>query len=156
MVNHMKILVLSDSHGRLDLMLDAMERERPQRAFFLGDHYQDGMTLADAYPDVPVDAVRGNCDWCAGPDDLLVEVEGVRFMLTHGHHYHAKSGPDWLVDAAKHRGASMVCYGHTHEALYMPMGGVWLFNPGTAGGVRCRPGYGVLVVRGGTVEGYLK
>ena len=38
----MKILVFSDSHGRLGLMLDAIEKERPQRVFFLGDNYRDG------------------------------------------------------------------------------------------------------------------
>lgn len=152
----MKILVLSDSHGRLDRMLDAVEREQPQRIFFLGDHYQDGMALSDAYPDIPVDAVRGNCDWCAAPDELIVDLEGVRFLLTHGHHYYAKSGMDWMVDAAKQKGASMVCYGHTHEALYMPQNGVWLFNPGTAGGIRNRPGYGVLLVENGSVRGKLK
>lgn len=156
MVNCMKILVLSDSHGRMGLMLDAMERERPQRVFFLGDHYQDGQTLADAYPDVPMDLVKGNCDWCAGPDELLVEVEGVRFLLTHGHRYYAKSGVDWLADAGQEKGAAMVCFGHTHEALNMPMNGVWLFNPGTAGGIRNRPGYGVLTVESGRVRGDLK
>ena len=49
----MKILVFSDSHGRLGHMVEAMERERPHRVFFLGDHYRDGQALADAYPDIP-------------------------------------------------------------------------------------------------------
>ena len=155
-MNCMKILVLSDSHGRLGLMLDAMERERPHRVFFLGDHYQDAQALADAYPGVPVDAVKGNCAWCAGPEELLVEAEGVRFLLTHGHRYYAKSGVDWLADAGREKGVDMVCFGHTHEALNMPRQGVWLFNPGTAGGVRGRPGYGVLIVEKGTVRGELK
>lgn len=152
----MKILVLSDSHGRLSLMLDAVERERPQRVFFLGDHYHDALALGDAYPGLTVDAVRGNCDFCAAPDELVVDVEGFRFLLTHGHHYYAKNGTDWLVDAAKARGADMVCFGHTHEGLYMPQGGVWLFNPGTAGGIRNRPGYGVLYAENGTLRGELK
>ena len=156
MVNNMKILVLSDSHGRLGLMLDAMERERPQRVFFLGDNYQDGQALADAYPEVPVDRVLGNCDFCAGPDELLVEVEGVRFLLTHGHRYYVKSRTDRIVDAAKEKGAAVVCFGHTHEALNMPERGVWLLNPGTAGGIRSRPGYGVILVNDGTFRIDLK
>lgn len=156
MVNNMKILVLSDSHGRLGLMLDAMEKEHPQRVFFLGDNYQDGQALANAYPDVPVDRVLGNCDFCAGPDELLVEAEGVRFLLTHGHRYYVKSRTDRIVDAAKEKGAAVVCFGHTHEALNMPERGVWLLNPGTAGGIRNRPGYGVILVNDGTFRIDLK
>ena len=149
MVTNMKILVMSDSHGRLDLMLDAMEQERPQRVFFLGDNYRDGQALADAYPDIPMDLVQGNCDWSAGPDELLVEAGGIRFLLTHGHRYYAKSGTDRLVDAGKQKGAAVVCFGHTHEALNMPERGVWLFNPVSAGGVHSRPGYGVILVGDG-------
>ena len=55
MVNSMKILVFSDSHGRLGLMLDAIEKERPQRVFFLGDNYRDGQARADACPDLAID-----------------------------------------------------------------------------------------------------
>ena len=156
MVNNMKILVLSDSHGRLGLMLDAVEKERPQRVFFLGDNYRDGQALADAYPDIPMEMVQGNCDWAAGPDELLVEADGVRFLLTHGHRYYVKSGTERLAEAGRVKGAAVVCFGHTHEALNMPERGVWLFNPGTAGGVRNRPGYGVIIVNKGSFQTYLK
>lgn len=156
MVNNMKILVLSDSHGRLGLMLNVMERERPQRVFFLGDNYRDGQALADAYPDVPMDLVQGNCDFNAGPDELLVDVEGVRFLVTHGHRYYVKSGVDRIADAAKQKGAMVACFGHTHEALNMPAQGVWLFNPGTAGGIRNRPGYGLILVNNGTWRAELR
>ena len=156
MVTSMKIIVFSDSHGRLGLMLDAVEKERPQRMFFLGDNYRDGEDLACAYPDIPVDMVKGNCDFCPGQDELLVEAEGVRFLLTHGHRYGAKSGTDRLVEAGKQKGAAMVCFGHTHEALNMPERGVWLFNPGTAGGVHNRPGYGVILVNSGQFRSELK
>lgn len=156
MVTTMKILVFSDSHGRLGLMLDAIERERPRRVFFLGDNYRDGQALADAYPDIPMDMVQGNCDFCVGPDELLVEVEGVRFLLVHGHRHSAKSGTDRLVDAGKRKGAAVVCFGHTHDALNMPIRGVHLFNPGSAGGIRSRPGYGVIVVENGRCDADLR
>lgn len=156
MVTSMKILVFSDSHGRLGLMIDAVERERPQRVFFLGDNYRDGQTLADAYPDIPMDLVQGNCDFCEGPEELLVEAGGVRFLLAHGHRYGAKRGTDRLVDAGRAKGAAVVCFGHTHEALNYPERGVWLFNPGTAGGVHGRPGYGVIYVENGGFRTDLK
>ena len=155
-MNSMKILVFSDSHGRLGLMLDAIEKERPQRVFFLGDNYRDGQALADACPDLAIDMVQGNCDFCAGPDELLVEAEGVRFFLTQGHRFYAKSGTDRLVDAGKRKGAAVVCFGHTHQALNQPEQGVWLLNPGTAGGVHSRPGYAVVTVREGTYRAELR
>lgn len=156
MVTNMKILVFSDSHGRLGLMTDAIEKERPQRVFFLGDNYRDGQALADAYPDIPMELVRGNCDWDKAPDELIVEAGGVKFLLTHGHRYYVKSGTDGLAHAAREKGVDVACFGHTHDALNMPGHGVLLFNPGTAGGVYARAGYGVIVADGGRFRADLK
>lgn len=156
MVNNMKILVFSDSHGRLGPMAEAIERERPQRVFFLGDHYRDGQAMMDAYPDVPMELVRGNCDWDSAPDELIVEAGGVKFLLTHGHRYWVKSGTDQLARSAREKGVDVACFGHTHDALNMPDRGIWLFNPGTAGGVHARVGYGVILVNQGKFRTQLK
>ena len=156
MVTNMKILVFSDSHGRLGLMLNAIEKERPQRVFFLGDNYRDGQALTAAYPDLPIEMVVGNCDFCDGPKELVLEAGGVCFLLTHGHRYYVKSGTERLADGAKRLGAAVACFGHTHEALNMPDRGVWLFNPGTAGGVHNRPGYGVITVENGKFRSELR
>lgn len=126
-----------------------MERERPRRVFFLGDNYRDGQSLADVYPEVPMELVRGNCDWDAGPDELVVEAGGVKFLLTHGHRYRVKAGTRDLARAAKEKGVDVACFGHTHEALNMPDRGVWLFNPGSAGGIHSRVGYGVILAENG-------
>ena len=96
----MKILVFSDSHGAMGKMVEAMEHERPHHVFFLGDHYRDGIELSELYPDIPMDIVRGNCDWGKGPDLRVVELEGVRFLLTHGHLQYVKSGLDELLQEA--------------------------------------------------------
>jgi len=155
-VTNMKILVFSDSHGRLGLMLDAIEKERPQRVFFLGDNYRDGQALADAYPDLPVEMVVGNCDFCDGPKELVIEAGGVCFLLTHGHRYYVKSGTDHLARSARAKGADVVCFGHTHDALNMPNCGVWMLNPGSAGGVHARVGYGVVTVEDGKFRAELR
>lgn len=156
MVTNMKILVFSDSHGRLGHMMDAIAAERPQRIFFLGDNYRDGESIADLYPKIPIDMVQGNCDFCAGPDELLVEAGGVRFFLTHGHRYQAKSDTELLVKAGQRRGAAVVCFGHTHIPLNVPEQDVWLLNPGTAGGVHNHPSYAVVTVEDGKFQTDLK
>ena len=155
-MNKMKILVFSDSHGRLGPMVDAVEQERPQRVFFLGDNYRDGQALMDAYPDLPMELVRGNCDWDKAPDELIAEAGGVKFLLCHGHRYGVKSGTGQLARAAREKGVDVACFGHTHDGLDMPDQGVWLFNPGTAGGIHNRVGYGVIVVSGGKFKTMLK
>lgn len=154
----MKIVVFSDSHGKLDWMIAAVEMERPDHIFFLGDHERDGWDLSRLYPLIPVNAVKGNCDWGSGMDEWLIELEGVRFLLTHGHLYGAKTGFDRLDAAGIRTGADMVCFGHTH----MPVSicrpdGIKLFNPGTIGGpYGQRMTYGVLTVKNGHVTDEIK
>lgn len=152
----MKILVFSDSHGSMGKMVEAMELERPHHVFFLGDHYRDGQELAALYPDVPMDLVLGNCDWGPGPDLRIVELEGVRFLLTHGHRYYVKSGLDELLQEGLHRQVDVACFGHTHLAKVVYRQGIYLMNPGTVGGCRAREGYGIIHAQGGTVNLELK
>lgn len=101
--------------------------------------------------------VRGNCDWGGGADQLLIDVDGVRFFLTHGHSYGVKTGLQALVQESIQKGAQVVCYGHTHIAHWeLVKEGLWAMNPGTIGGVRARKGYGLLYVHEGQVRGELK
>ena len=152
----MKILVFSDSHGAMGKMVEAMEHERPHHVFFLGDHYRDGIELSELYPDIPMDIVRGNCDWGRGPDLRVVELEGVRFLLTHGHLQYVKSGLDELLQEAKNRQVHVACFGHTHLAKVVYRDGIYLMNPGSAGGCHAREGYGVIEALDGSVNLLLK
>lgn len=152
----MKILVFSDSHGAMGKMVEAMEHERPHHVFFLGDHYRDGIELSQLYPNIPMDIVRGNCDWGKGPDLRVVELEGVRFLLTHGHLQYVKSGLDELLQEAKNRQVQVACFGHTHLAKVVYRDGIYLMNPGSAGGCHAREGYGVIEALGGSVNLLLK
>ncbi len=133
----MKIIVFSDSHGTIDWMIAAMEEEKPDHIFFLGDHDRDGWDLSRIYPMIPIHVVRGNCDWGPGLEDLVMELGGIRFFLTHGHRYGVKGGLLRLEQAGYVAGADMVCFGHTHiPADINENGRVRMFNPGTVGGVR--------------------
>lgn len=147
----MKIVVFSDSHGKLDWMIAVMELERPDHVFFLGDHERDGWDLSRMYPETPLNAVKGNCDWGPGLEEWLIELEGVRFLLTHGHLYGAKTGVSRLMEAGARTGADVVCYGHTHiPAILAEPGQAKLFNPGSIGGRYGQPAtYGVLTAKEG-------
>lgn len=152
----MKILVFSDSHGSMGKMVEAMEQERPDHVFCLGDHNKDGLELSAMYPDVPMDVVRGNCDWGKGPDLKVVELEGVRFLITHGHLQHVKYGLDELLEAGLQRQVNVICFGHTHRAKIVYRQGIYMLNPGSVGGERAPESYGVIEVCNGSVHVELK
>ena len=58
----MKYLVLSDSHGNVDNMARAVEREKPDGIIHLGDCWRDAEELHELFPRLPLEQVPGNCD----------------------------------------------------------------------------------------------
>lgn len=133
-------------------MKEAIRREKPDFVFCLGDGEQDLPALRQAFPDLPIEAVRGNCDFRSGlPSELVLTLGGVRFFLTHGHRYGVKTDR-WLESlkaAARENGAQAVLFGHTHEAFMEWDGELLILNPGTARGYS--PGGAVLEIRDGKI-----
>ncbi len=129
----MKILVLSDSHGVLGNMEQAVAWEQPDMVFHLGDCYPDGQKLQGFLGEVPLVGVPGNCDlnvWDI-PLTKVETVDSATFLLTHGHAYGVKSTLLKLELAARERGVTVALFGHTHQALVVEKDGLWLMNPGT-------------------------
>lgn len=154
----MKLLILSDSHGEWRTLQRLTEKERPDAVLHLGDHIGDAQKLSMVC-DPPVEAVPGNCDglFPKGESSRILSYEGVRFFLTHGHVYRAKSGTGILEQAGKRMGVDAVLFGHTHQALlHRTEDGLWLVNPGTAGGIYAPATYAVARVENGAVEFELK
>lgn len=122
------IVVFSDSHGfPLPTKLQEVAREA-DFVFFLGDGIRglDDMLLHKGFH-----AVKGNCDaYCGFPDDELVQVEDVKFLLTHGHEYHVKHDKLPILLKAHELGANVALYGHTHFAEELEEQGILLLNPG--------------------------
>ena len=125
----MEILVLSDSHGKVDHMVRAVEQFHPRQVLHLGDCVRDAQALERQFPQLPVTMVPGNCDWGqTGEPERLLEIEGVRILMLHGHTRHVKSSP--------------------MAAVYD--GALWVMNPGAAGDYT-RPTCGLLTIREGAV-----
>lgn len=134
----MKILVLSDSHSSLRFMRRCVERIVPDAVVHLGDYYDDGEVLAEAYPHIPVHQVAGNCDKYRCPVHarlmLCYTLGGVMMYMTHGHIHHVKAGIGGLTAEARRYGAQAVLYGHTHiPDCHQEPDGLWVLNPGSAG-----------------------
>ena len=146
-------MIFSDSHGAVAPMLDIAEREQPDEIFHLGDYLRDAETLSFAFPKIPIVTVPGNCDgWTKQPGQLLLEREGVRLLLAHGHQWRVKSGPACALAAARQVGADVLLYGHTHQAVCGREGELWMMNPGTVGGWRAGASYGVLEIMDGVPQ----
>lgn len=134
-------------------MLEAVEREKPHEIIHLGDYWRDAQTLAFACPDIPMTMVPGNCDSCFGvSNELLLEREGHKLLLGHGHQWRVKSGPGWALAAAREAGADILLFGHTHQAACWQEGDLWIMNPGTAGGVGAGASCGVVELDGASAD----
>ena len=83
----MKLLVISDTHSYLENARNVMNTigDRIDMVLHLGDHDEDAKILQEEYPDVPFHYVRGNNDYTNTPDFKMVEVNGRKLLLTHGH-----------------------------------------------------------------------
>lgn len=75
-------------------------------------------------------AVRGNNDPALYPDEQLVETEGIKILLTHGHNFSVRSGLIKLKLRAEELGASVVFFGHTHFADVQTADGITFVNVG--------------------------
>ena len=134
----MKILVLSDSHAALSFMRLCVKRVRPDVIIHLGDHYEDGQTLAEDYPGTRVYQVPGNCDRyrCPPgiPEILIPRIDGVDIYMTHGHRHNVKAYLGALLRDARTAKVQAVLYGHTHRAdCHREEDGLWVLNPGSCG-----------------------
>ena len=128
----MKILVMSDSHGSKNNMLNAIEHESPDWILHLGDNERDCSDIALMYPDIPLRNVRGNCDrFSPGLDIDEFELEGKRFLMTHGHLFGVKSGKAKIISAATDRGVDILLFGHTHVPFHSVVGDLTIINPGS-------------------------
>ena len=94
----MRLLVLSDSHGRPSHLLATVEAEpKADLLYFLGDGERDLEMARLCKPDLNLIAVRGNCD--CGSDLPARDVRtagGIRVLATHGYAERVKYGPTEL------------------------------------------------------------
>ncbi len=134
----MQFLVFSDSHGRYDLMAQAVRRLAAVRhILFLGDGLADLEHLHETFPAHTIRAVRGNMDGLVHhiPDEDYFDLFSCRVMMLHGHRHAVKGGTAAAEGHALHAGARVLLYGHTHcpENRYLSDVGLYVFNPGSIG-----------------------
>lgn len=114
----MKILVISDTHGKeenLDRVLK--ETGMPDLVLHLGDS-EGGEDCIRTKITCPLHLVEGNCDFfCNYPRTKILEVQGLRIFMTHGHYQYVRTGTEHLRAAARANGCTLALFGHTHKPL---------------------------------------
>jgi putative phosphoesterase len=123
--------LISDTHGFLrPEVFQALEGV--ERVIHAGD-VEDPDHLTDLGVIAPVTAVAGNVDRHAvravAPDEVQVNVAGVRVAVIHGHQVH----PDYRRLLARFPDARVIVHGHTHVPRCESVGDVLIVNPGAAG-----------------------
>ena len=128
----MKILVVSDTHGYTDKFDVVLEKEQPvDMLIHCGDVERDEDYIRAA-AGCPVCMVAGNNDFYTDlPGQAVIDLDGYRVFITHGHGYHVSYSPNRLVAEALHRNAQIAMYGHTHVPHLEQMEGVIVLNPGS-------------------------
>ena len=148
-----RCLVLSDSHGRVDLVNTAIKRAgRFDALFFLGDGLSDLMYATDGDLRFPIYAVKGNCDFGSPLSDRNVyKIDSITLMdkkivFTHGDLYGVKYGLDGVINLAANTNADIVLFGHTHEPCERYLDGIYYFNPGSLCPDRAPSSAGILTL----------
>lgn len=149
----MKILVLSDSHGNLTNMEQAVERTSPNLIVHLGDCWRDGERLHEHFPEIPLEQVPGNCDFRLGePAEKLLILRDKRILICHGHTYGVKQSLLNAGYAAEEQTLDLFLFGHTHRPLVDMRGRTLFLNPGSIGDY-AHPFYGVVTIENGRLNG---
>ncbi|HEY3368131.1 MAG TPA: metallophosphoesterase [Symbiobacteriaceae bacterium] len=157
-----RIGVVSDTHRDLRCLEQARQAlGKIDWLLHAGDHFQDAPQVAKGLGMDPlrVRAVVGNCDHpVQEPVEELLEIDGVRIWLTHGHHFGVKHGYLRIYYKAKELGARVVVFGHSHLAVAEDDGQVLLFNPGSLSQPRLSydlPSCGLLEIDNGSVTAHI-
>lgn len=138
----MVIYVVSDTHGHVEGFLDKLEEiGRPDRIFFLGDYIEDVEKMENVLGQEII-AVKGNNDFLDNKYNYeeLIEIEGYKIFLTHGHLYDVNFDISNLYYRAEELGADLVFFGHTHRPIKVEENGITILNPGSPSFPRTRSG----------------
>ena len=128
----MKILVVSDTHRKLENLKVILEREQPMDLLILlGNAEGDEDSIAEM-AGCRLEIVAGNNDFFSNlPREKELRIGSYRVLITHGHYYYVSAGLDTLRKEAYSRGMDIVMFGHTHRPLIEYDKELIVINPGS-------------------------
>ncbi|MDO5799991.1 MAG: metallophosphoesterase [Eubacteriales bacterium] len=128
----MKILVVSDTHGRDENLEQVVMQETPFDMLIHCGDVEGREFFIEALAECPCYIVSGNNDFFSDlPREEIVEVEKNRIFVTHGHYYGVSMDASGVADEARACGCNVVLFGHTHKPFLEDIGGIMAVNPGS-------------------------
>ncbi|PFJ17797.1 YfcE family phosphodiesterase [Bacillus cereus] len=125
----MKALIVSDSHSSVKELQQLKEKykEKVDVMIHCGDSELTSAheELQDFY------VVKGNCDYADFQEEIVTDVDGIRFLVVHGHRHNVKMTLQTLAYQAEEVGAQVACFGHSHVLGAEFIAGVVFINPGS-------------------------
>lgn len=150
MVVSMKIIVVSDSHGKHKALDDILQAYPQAKAYIhCGDIEGDPQDFPQFI------TVKGNNDmYYDYPEERILEIAGHRIFITHSHLYMVHKRVALLAQEAKKYNCDIVCYGHTHIASDDEYEGIRVMNPGSIWRARDGrgPSYAEMDLNDGTIH----
>lgn len=128
----MKVLIVSDSHGKNTHLERVLEKEKDiDFLIHLGDLEGTEQYLAGILQ-CPMVLVSGNNDYFSNLErEKLFELKGYQIFITHGHRYQVYEGAELLKEIGKELKADIVMFGHTHIPYLDTDDGIIILNPGS-------------------------
>ena len=147
-----RIVIFSDTHGHTEKCIKILDNLPCDLIIHLGDLVRDAEEIQSIFPHIPIKYVAGNNDFGGyAPYELIVEVEGIKMLLCHGHGISEIS----LAKRAEQMGCTFALRGHTHISGISEINSVTILNPGSIS--RPRDGgygsYGVIEIENGIPKG---
>ena len=128
----MKILIVSDTHGRDENLKKVVEMTKPFDCLIhLGDVEGSENYIRRMVP-CPVRIVSGNNDFFSDlPREIEFEIGAYKALMTHGHYYYVSMNTEELRRQARTRGKDIVMFGHTHKPYLDIQEDLTVLNPGS-------------------------
>ena len=146
----MKVLLVSDSHGRNQNMEKVIRKVSPVDLLIHRGDLEGSEGYLEAIAPCPVEMVAGNNDFFSRlPREKVITIGRHQIFMTHGHNYYVNYGYGELRAAAKSRGCDYAFFGHIHRPVLDDTEEVTVVNPGSISLPRQdnrRPSYAILDV----------
>lgn len=129
----MRIGVVSDTHGYIERAVKSLKSIVDlDMIIHLGDHVSDAKKI-EKEMNIEVIYVRGNCDLLDTDveKEKILEIDGKKILVTHGHIYDVKNGITKLFFKGKEINADIILFGHSHMSTKLIHENMLVFNPGS-------------------------
>lgn len=126
----MRMLVVSDNHGDQQILTDIVAKYASQVDLMV--HCGDSELSPVQPPMNSFQAVRGNNDYGLDyPQQLSLTTGDEHILVVHGDRDRVNYSMTPLRLKGQAAGASIVCYGHTHQLAVSEDDGILFINPGS-------------------------